>query len=64
MPSTAEELYDPTNVDIERLADLLHKLSPEQRESLLIRLNPDAMKQLEESKADLEAGNTIPMDEW
>jgi len=31
---------------------------------LLIRLNPDAMKQLEESKSDLEAGNTIPMDEW
>ncbi len=64
MPATAEEFHDPANVDVERLADLLEKLSPEQREALQIRLNPDAMKQLEESRDDLEAGDTIPMDKW
>ncbi len=64
MPATAEQLYDPTNVDIERLAGLLKKLSPQQREALQIQLDPDAMRQLEDSRDDLEAGNTIPMDEW
>lgn len=64
MPSTSEELYDPNSVDIDRLADLLTKLSSEQREALEIRLNPEAMKQLDESREDIEHGNTLPIDKW
>jgi hypothetical protein len=65
MPSThAEPLYDPRTIDIDRLADLLMRLTPEQREALELRLNPEAMKQLEESADDIAAGNTVPIDEW
>ena len=56
--------HGPATVDIERLANLLTHLSPEQRETLAIRLDVDAMRQIEETKRDLEAGNTVPFDEW
>ena len=64
MSSVHNMNYDPTSVDIDRLAYLLMHLSPEQREALVLRLDPDAMKQLEEAKRDLEAGDTVPFDEW
>ena len=64
MPTTAEDFYDPKKIDIDRLADLLTKLTPEQREALEIHLNPDAMKQLDESKEDIDSDNTVPMNEW
>ena len=60
----AEDLYDPRNVDIDKLAKLLKRLSPKQREALEIRLDPNAMKQLERSKRHIQAGDTVPFDEW
>lgn len=64
MPMPEKDLYDPTTVDIDQLAELLLKLSPKQREALEIRLDPKAMRQLEESKRDLESDDTVPFEEW
>lgn len=62
--ATPQNIYDPKRVDIDRLAGLIKKLSPAQLEALEIRLNPDAMKQLEASRKDIERGDTVPLDEW
>ena len=64
MSSVSRNLYNPKTVDIDRLATLLKNLSPEQREILAIRLDPKAIKQLEQSKRDIKAGKTVPLDEW
>jgi len=56
--------YDPALIDIDRLAELLTKLSPEQREALEIRLNPEAMKQLEDSANDIDSGKTVSLNDW
>lgn len=64
MTVPAKDFYDPSTVDIDRLAELITKLSPEQIEALEIRLDPEAMRQLEESKRDLESGDTVPFEQW
>ena len=64
MPAALPSIYDPAQVDIERLADLLLHLSPEQREALEIRLDPEAMRMLEDSRRDLDSNSTVPLDEW
>jgi len=64
MPTANPMTYDPALIDIDRLAELLTKLSPEQREALEIRLNPEAMKQLEDSANDIDSGKTVSLNDW
>jgi hypothetical protein len=62
--SHSSNLYDPSTVDISRLADLIMRLKPEQREALEIRLSREDMEQLEDSAEDLKSGDTVSIDEW
>ena len=53
--------YDPKTIDIPKLAKLLLRLNPKQREALELLLDKEAIAVLKESDEDIKEGRTIPM---
>jgi len=56
-------IYDSNSLNIQQLAHVLMNLSKEQQEALEILLDPEAVKQIEESFQNIKQGRTISIDE-
>jgi len=64
MSETIRQIDNIELVNLQRLANLLKALSPEELETLELLLDKEASTVIARSLKELEDGKGIPIDEW
>ncbi len=55
---------EPFELTIEKLAQILLTLDEDELDTLEVLLDPQARITVEQSLQDIEAGNTLPLEDW